>query len=460
MQARFSAVKTTGIYCRDGCPATPNPENVLGYGFAAAAESDGFRPCLRCRPYRSSEPSTWVGPSELVCRAVRMILGGALDRGAEADLAARLGVSGRHLRRLFAEQVGATPDEVARSRRAHFARRLLDETDFPVAQVAFAAGFGSVRQMNREVHRVFRSSPSALRARRRKADRLVADGGLPLRLSFRGPLDWEATLAHLRPRLTPGVESIGDGVYRRTVVVEGHPGVIEVAPGGPDHLVLTAHLPRWEGLIHVVERVRRALDLDADLHAVADALGNDPELGPRLRRRPGIRLLGGWDPFEVAVRVVLGQQVSVAGATTLTGRLVERYGAPVPGLEPWGLARTFPSPEVLADADLRTIGLPAPRARGVSSLAAAVLDDRVRLDGSSRLPALADSLEALTGIGPWTAQMISLRACGEPDAFPSGDLGLRRALGNGRPVSPSELAQRAEAWRPWRAYAAAHLWAG
>lgn len=460
MTTRFSAVRTTGIYCRDGCPATPNRENVVAYEFAAAAEADGFRPCLRCRPYRSSEPSTWIGSSELVCRAVRMILDGALDDAGESDLAGRSGVSARHLRRLFVEQVGATPDEVARSRRAHFARRLLDDTDFPVAQVAYAAGFGSVRQMNREMHRVFRAAPSQLRARRRRADRLVADGGLPLRLSFRGPLDWNATVAFLAPRATPGVESVDGDVFRRTVVVDGHPGVLEVRPGGDDHLVLTAHLPRWEGLIHVVERVRRAFDLDADLDAAIATLAGDPVVGPRIERRPGLRLVSGWDPFETAVRVIVGQQVSVAGASTLAGRLARRFGAQVPGLEPWGLSRTFPVPARLADADLRGIGLTAARARAINALAAAYLDGEVRLDGSMTLESLTESLETLPGIGPWTAQMIALRACGEPDAFPESDLGLRRALGNGTPASPSELRQQAEAWRPWRAYAAMSLWTG
>lgn len=460
MATRFSAVRTTGIYCRDGCPASPNVENVVAYDFAAAAEADGFRPCLRCRPYQAPEPAEWLGSSALVCRAVRMILGGALDDGSEADLAGRLGVSGRHLRRLFVDQVGATPDEVARSRRAHFARRLLDETDFPIAQIAHAAGFGSVRQMNRQMHRVFRASPSELRSKRRRTDRLIADGGLPLRLTFRGPLDWAAVLAHLAPRATPGVESLDDGVYRRTISVDGHPGAIEVHPGGADHLVLTAHLPRWEGLIHVAGRVRRAFDLDADLDAVVQTLGDDADLGPSLRRQPGVRLIGGWDPFEVAVRVILGQQVSVAGATMLAGRLVERLGQAVPGLEAWGLSHTFPAAARLADTDLRSIGLPASRARAINALSAAYLEDRVRLDGSIGLDELTASLETLPGIGPWTSQMIALRACSEPDAIPAGDLGLRRALGNGQPLPAKVVEARAESWRPWRSYAAAHLWAG
>lgn len=457
----FSAVVTTGIYCRPGCPATPKAEHVVPFAFAAAAEASGFRACLRCRPYRSSEPAAWVGPSELVCRAVRLILDGALDDGSEEQLGARLGVSGRHLRRLFVEHAGATPDAVARSRRAHFARRLLDETDLPVVDVAFAAGFGSVRQLNRVVHDVFRAPPSTLRAKRRKADRLVADGGLDLRLPFRGPLDWDAMTGFLAPRALPGVESVsGDAVYRRTVRIEGFAGVLEVRrPDGADHLVLRAHLPRWEGLIHVVERVRRLFDLDADVPVITDTLRRDPMLRARVRARPGLRVPGAWDPFELAVRAVLGQQVSVRAATTLAGRIVERFGQPVPGLDALGLTQLFPEPAALADADLRPAGLPAARAATVRELARRTLDGSLLLDGSRGLDRAVGDLCSVPGIGPWTAHYVAMRACGEPDAFPASDLGLRRALGNGRPLTPREAEARSEPWRPWRAYGAVHLWA-
>jgi AraC family transcriptional regulator, regulatory protein of adaptative response / DNA-3-methyladenine glycosylase II len=458
----LSAVVTTGIYCRPGCSARPDPRNVRPYALAAAAEADGFRACLRCRPYREAPaPVAWTDGPELVCRAVQLILGGALDDGTEEQLGARLGVSGRHLRRLFVEAVGATPDAVARSRRAHFARRLLDDTDLPVTDVAFAAGFGSVRQLHRACLDVFRAPPTELRARRRVADRLVADGGLRLRLPFRGPLDVDAMLRYFAARAIPGVESVdlASGVYRRTIVVDGDPGVLEVAAGEqPDHLLLVAHLPHWEGLIHVVDRCRRLFGLDLDVEEATAALWADPVVGPLVAARPGLRVPGTWDGFETGVRAVLGQQVSVAGATTLAGRLVERLGEPVPGLQALGgLARTFPSPATLAAADLDGLGLTGARRTALRSFAEAVATDAVRLDGSVGLDELVRSLEALPGFGPWTAQYLALRL-GERDAFPAGDLGLRRAHDRLAAPGAPPLAAAAESWRPWRPLAAVHLW--
>jgi AraC family transcriptional regulator of adaptative response / DNA-3-methyladenine glycosylase II len=454
--AALSAVVTTGIYCRPGCPARPDPRNVRAFEAPAAAEAAGFRACLRCRPYREAPAPAWTAGPELVCRAVQLILDGALDDGTEDDLGARLGVSGRHLRRLFTASVGATPDEVARSRRAHFARRLLDDTDLSVTEVAFAAGYGSVRQLNRACRDVFRAAPSELRARRRVADRLVADGGLRLRLPFRGPLDWDHLLRFLAARAIPGVEAVdlagdgGDGTYRRTIVVDGDPGALEVTRGGDDHLLLTAHLPHWEGLIHVVHRVRVLCGLDLDVDAATAHLRRDPVLAPQLRARPGLRVPGAWDGFETGVRAILGQQVSVAGASTLTGRLVDRLGTPVPGLEPLGLRATFPSPATVAGGDLDGLGLPAARANAVRTFATAVTDGTVALDGRLPLDELVARLTALPGIGPWTANYLALRL-GERDAFPAGDLVLRRAH--------PDLASASEAWRPWRALAAMHLWA-
>jgi AraC family transcriptional regulator, regulatory protein of adaptative response / DNA-3-methyladenine glycosylase II len=250
----LSAVVTTGIYCRAGCSARPRAENIRRFPLAAAAEAAGYRACLRCRPYRWPQSVGWTGP-ELVCRGVQLILDGALDRGTEAELGRRLGVSARHLRRLFTAELGVTPDGLARSARAHFARRLLDDTDLSVTEVAFAAGFGSLRQFNRVCREVFRASPRALRERRRVNDRLVADGGLRLRLPFRGPLDWGALVAYFAARAIPGVEHVSGDTYRRTIVIGGDPGVLELFPGGDDHLILRAHLPHWEELIHVVARV-------------------------------------------------------------------------------------------------------------------------------------------------------------------------------------------------------------
>src|SRR5438270_5240745 len=301
----FSAVVTTGIYCRPGCSARPHPENVRHYATAAAAEAAGFRACLRCRSYRTDLPLSWSGP-DLVCRAVQLIVDGALDGTTEAELGARLGISVRHLRRLFTEHVGVTPDQLARSRRAHFSRRLLDDTDMTIADIAFAAGFGSVRQLNRACQDVFRATPGELRARRRSTDRLVADGGLTLRLPFQPPLDWDAMLGYFAARAIPGVEHVEGRTYRRTIVVEGDPGVLEIWPGGPDHLLLRAHLPHWEGLIHVVQRARRIFNLDADIESAGRHLSTDPVLGRLVRTRPGLRMPCAWDPYESGVRAIIG----------------------------------------------------------------------------------------------------------------------------------------------------------
>lgn len=446
----FQAVVTTGIYCRSDCTARPHAANVRPVSSPAAAEAAGYRACLRCRPYRVEPHLGDIGP-ELVCRAVQLVVDGALDDANEADLARRLGVSARHLRRVFVEHVGATPDQVARSRRAHFARRLLDDTDLPVAEVAFAAGFGSLRQFNRTCVEVFRATPTELRARRRRADRLAADGGLPLRLPFRGLLDAGAALGYLRARAIPGVEVVDGTTYRRTVEVDGDPGVLELAPQpGEDHVVLTAHLPHWEGLIHVVRKARRIFGLDADVDGWTAALGDDPTIGPLLRRRPGLRPPGAWDPFEVVVRAVVGQQISVAGATTILGRIAARAGTPVPGLEPMGLDRTFPSAAQLAEADLDGLGLTTARAATIRRVAEAVGEGRVVLDRSRPLAELAGQLTAVPGVGPWTAQYVALRL-GEPDAWPGTDLVLRKAL-------PPGADPEASAWRPFRAAAAVHLW--
>jgi AraC family transcriptional regulator of adaptative response / DNA-3-methyladenine glycosylase II len=453
----FSAVVTTGIYCRPGCSARPRSENVRRFALAAAAEAAGYRACLRCRPYRSAPVMVW-SESELVCRAVRLIMAGALDGATEAELGARLGVSARHLRRLFAAHLGVTPDGLARSARAHFARRLLDDTDLSIAEVALAAGFGSVRQFNRVCVDVFRGSPTVLRARRRVSDRLVADGGLSLRLPFDGPLDWELTLRYLATRAIPGVESVSGDAYRRTVVVGGDPGVLELLPGDRDHLVLRAHLPHWEELIHVVDRARRIPNLELTLDEPVRHLARDPIVGPSLDARPGIRPPGTWDAFETGVRAVLGQQVTIAAANTLAGRLVERLGEPVAGLEAFDLTHTFPSPERVADADLGDLGLPRARANAVCAFARAVVDDAVRLDRSVDLEELVASLTAIDGLGPWTAHYLALRL-GEPDACPLTDLGVKRALERAGARSARAARELAESWRPWRALAVSHVWA-
>jgi len=456
--ATFAAVVTTGIYCRPGCGARPLANHVRLFSSAAAAEAAGYRACLRCRPYRTEAP-IGEGAPELVCRAVRLILDGALDGKNERDLAARLFVSGRHLRRMFQEYLGVTPDQLARSARTHFARRLLDDTDLTIADVAFASGFGSVRQLNRACQGVFRATPRELRARRRASDRLVADGGLVLRLPFQAPLDWDTMLGYFRARAIAGVECVSIDAYRRTVVIDGDPAVLELTPGGPDHLLLRAHLPHWEGLIHIVRRARRILNLDADVAAARDRLQADPLIGPLVRARPGTRPPGTWDPFETAVRTIVGHEVGVGGASTIAARIVERHGTIVPGLSALGLTHLFPSTSTLATADLNGLGLTPARSRAINAFAQAVADGSICLDGGSSLDEFVESVMGIPSIGPWTAQYVALRL-GEPDAFPAADLGIRRALSGplGGSVSPRVAEELAESWRPWRAHAAIHLW--
>jgi AraC family transcriptional regulator, regulatory protein of adaptative response / DNA-3-methyladenine glycosylase II len=453
---RFNAVVTTGIYCRPGCPAQPLPRNVRSFETAAAAEAAGYRSCLRCRPYRSTLSVDWAGP-ELVCRAVQLILAGALDDGNEATLGSRLGVSARHLRRLFVAHLGATPDQLARSRRVHFARRLLDDTDLTITEIAFASGFGSTRQLNRACQEVFRAAPGDLRARRRAGDILTADGGLALRLPFDGPLDWNAMLGYFALRAIPGVEHVGGGVYRRTVVVDDDPGALELFPGGDDHLVLRAHLPHWEGLIHIVERARRIFALDTSPECATRQLANDPTIGPLIAARPGLRVPGTWDPFEIGVRAIVGQQVSVAAATTLIARVVQAHGTHVDGLDQIGLTHTFPSAATLADTDLEGLPLPRTRANAIRNFAQAVVNDKVLLDCSLELDELISALTSIPGLGPWTAHYIALRLA-ERDAFPAGDLGIQRAFAEVATHLTIPLAKIAERWRPWRAMAATHLW--
>jgi AraC family transcriptional regulator, regulatory protein of adaptative response / DNA-3-methyladenine glycosylase II len=388
---------------------------------------------------------------------VQLILGGELDRGTEADLGRRLGLSARHLRRLFGAHLGVTPDGLARSARAHFARRLIDETDLTVTEIAFASGFGSLRQFNRVSHEIFRASPSELRARRRARDRLVADGGLLLRLPFHGPLDWDALCAYFGDRAIRGVEHVSGTTYRRTVVIGGDPGVLELFPGGEDHLLLRAHLPHWGELMHVVERARRVASLDLALDEPSRQLAGCPTIAPLLRVRPGLRPPGTWDPFESGVRTIIGQRVSVANANGVAGRLVERLGEAVPGLQSLGLTHTFPPPSTLASASLDGVGLTPTQADAIRSFARAVLDDAIPLDRSVSLERLIESITAIDGLGPWTAHYLALRL-GEPDAFPAGDLGPRRTLRGRRGRSAVSNGEVADRWRPWRALAATHLW--
>jgi len=449
----FTGVRTTGVYCRPVCPAvTPHLKNVDFFPCAAAAEKAGFRPCRRCRPETSPGTPAWLGTSATVSRALRDISDGYLDTHTVEELALRLGIGPRHLLRLFDDHLGTTPVAVAQTRRVHFARNLLEQTDLPMTRIALAAGFGSVRRFNDLIKLSFRRTPSELR---RATKRPVADGtALTFQLPFRPPYDWPQLTSFLRGRAIPGVESVGDGEYRRTITFGGASGVLEVAPEpGRDHLLLRVWLPELSGAIALVARVRRMFDCGADPQVIGEHLSTDPLLAPLVARRPGLRLPSGWDPFEMAVRAILGQQVSVAAATTISGRLVERCGTPL--AEPVGaLTHHFPTPAILAEADLANIGLTTRRAATVTTFAKAVRDGDLALEAPLGLDDFVARAVALPGIGPWTAQYVAMRAFGEPDGFPAADLGLKHA------VPDADLAARSEAWRPWRAYAALHLWAG
>ncbi|WP_103944087.1 DNA-3-methyladenine glycosylase 2 family protein [Thermomonospora echinospora] len=447
----FTAVTSTGIYCRPICPArTPARRNVRFYRDAAAAEAAGFRPCKRCRPEACPGSAGWDFRGDLVRRALRLIDDGVVDEYGVRGLACRLAVTERHLHRLFVAELGAPPLAVARSRRLQLARRLLRETAMPVTDVAFAAGFGSVRQFNATLRETYGQTPSQLRGPR------PADGSaLELRLAVRPPFDAAGLLDFLAARAIPGVEEVGDGRYART---GPGPYRIELLPRD-GHVLLRADAPDLRGVSRLVARCRRLLDLDADPQAVNEVLGGDRLLAPLVAVRPGLRVPGAFDGFEMAVRAVLGQQVSVAAARTLAGRLVARCGDPLPR-PVGGLTHRFPAAEAVADADLSGLGLTGARERTLRELARAVASGKLDLDGGADPGETTRRLLDLPGVGPWTVAYVAMRALGDPDAFPAADLGLRNAVrnltGDG---SPADLRERAEGWRPWRAYAAMHLWA-
>ncbi|MDH3755662.1 MAG: helix-turn-helix domain-containing protein, partial [Acidimicrobiia bacterium] len=450
----YSAVSTTGIYCWAGCAARPHPRNVNTYPTPVAAEAAGYRPCLRCRPDRLPEPHLDRMAPRPVAQALLLITDGYLDRHDEDQLASAVGYSSRQLRRLFLEHVGATPVFVARSRRAHFARRLLDETDLPMEHISAAAGFSSTRQLHRTMLAIFGFAPTELRRRRRSADSSAADGGLRLRIPFDPPVDTAGFADYLGPRATPGVEEVVGTTYRRTIVSCGYPGVVELDLGSDDASVeLTAHLPTFATVIDDVARARHLLGLEHSRDS-ADALAQDELLGPVLRARPGLCVPGCWDRFEGLVRIVLGQQVSVAAASTVAGRVAARAGTVVEGLDD-RLTVTFPAPEALAEADLENIGMVGRRAETVRRVARAVADGELDLFLVADLDELVEMYTALAGIGPWTAHLAALRLHRDPDAFPASDLGLRRGaallLGHGTPLTTDELTELAERWRPHRA---------
>ncbi|WP_255556035.1 AlkA N-terminal domain-containing protein [Lysobacter soyae] len=454
----FTAVKTTGIYCRPVCPApTPKAGNVDYYPSAASAEAAGFRPCLRCRPELSPADGGWRRGDDVVARAVRLVEAGMLDTASLAQLADRMHVGERHLRRLFVSRLGTSPKQVQATKRLLFAKQLLTETALPVTEIALASGFQSLRRFNDAFLSAYGLAPSRLR----KTTGHTADGSaLNLRLVYRPPFEFGTTLAFLSTRALAGLEHVDveARTYRRLIDDRG--AWLSVSEWGRNEsaLRLTLHGVRAHAIPELVQRVRRMFDLDADMRAVHDVLRNDPRLATTVTRHPGLRLAGGWDGLEMATRAIVGQQVSVAAARTLATRLLQRTGtrltdSPVEGLE-W----IFPTAETLAAANLDGMGLTGRRVATLQTMASAVARGDATFDAHLPLNDFIERWCALPGIGEWTAHYLALRALGHPDAFPAGDLVLRQQLQPGTLVSEATLRQRSKDWQPWRAYAALHLW--
>jgi AraC family transcriptional regulator of adaptative response / DNA-3-methyladenine glycosylase II len=458
----FIGVKTTGIYCRPICPANaPKSENITFYQTAAAAGEAGYRPCLRCRPECAPGTPAWEGTSTTVRRGLRLIADGALDDGSIETLADRLGVTSRHLRRLFGKHLGASPLAVAHTRRLHFAKRLIDQTVMPMAEVAIASGFGSTRRFNDAFRDSYGRTPRDLRSRRSSIQSLA---GLTVQLPYRKPFNFSELLHFFTARAIPGVEVVHDNRYLRSISIDGANGIIDLKDSG-ESVLLTVHGASTHLLLPITQRIRSIFDLDASPDDIYRVLSRDVFLKSLLKKRPGVRVPGVWDGFELMVRAILGQQVSVAAATTLAGRLAKRYGdkidVVVPGLEEGkSPSLIFPRAEKLQRARLGDLGIIKSRADTIRRVAKEVAEGRINFDPSQDVADFCRNLVAIKGVGEWTAQYVAMRALKDPDAFPSSDLGLLRAFdgpSNDR-IKPAALKMRAEAWRPWRAYAALLLW--
>ncbi|MER6157800.1 AlkA N-terminal domain-containing protein [Streptomyces sp. NPDC001868] len=460
----FTAVVTTRIYCRPSCPVVPpKVENMTFYPSAAACQQAGFRACKRCRPDTSPGSPEWDQRADLVARAMRLVGDGVVDREGVPGLARRLGYSTRQVERQLLAELGAGPLALARAQRAQTARLLIETTALPMAEIAFAAGFASIRTFNDTVREVFALPPSELRERatrsvRQRSDSPGTSGVLSLRLPFRAPLNPDNLFGHLVATAVPGVEEWRDGTYRRTLRLPYGHGVVGLTPR-PDHIACRLTLGDLRDLPVAISRCRRMLDLDADPVAVDEQLRADPVLAPLVDKAPGRRVPRTVDEAEFAVRAVLGQQVSTAAARTHAARLVVAHGEPVDDPE-GGLTHLFPSPEALAGADPETLAMPRTRRTTFTTLVGQLADGRLRLGVDSDWAETRARLLALPGFGPWTVDVIAMRALGDPDAFLAGDLGIRRAAQElGLPSTPAALTARAAAWRPWRAYAVQYLWA-
>jgi AraC family transcriptional regulator, regulatory protein of adaptative response / DNA-3-methyladenine glycosylase II len=457
----FTGVKTTGIYCRPICPArTPRKENITFFPSAAAAQEAGFRPCLRCRPETAPDLGAWRGTSNTVSRALALIEHGALDDRRLDSFAGRLGIGERHLRRLFQQHLGASPIAVAQTRRVLLAKQLIDETRLPMAEIAFAAGFGSIRRFNETFQTLFGRAPRELRRASVAEAPAGSMGEIALLLRYHPPYDWPTMLDFLRRRAIAGIEVVDADCYRRSIALDGVQGTVTVEhAAAANALRATVRFPKLTALPAIIARLRRVFDLGADPIAIAAYLEQDPMLLPLVQARPGLRVPGNWDGFELAIRAVLGQQITVAAARGLAAKLVARYGKPLRHPE-GALTHVFPEPKLLAKADLAALGMPRSRAAALSAVAKDAIADPQLFEATGELDDAIEKLRAIRGVGEWTAHYIALRQLREPDAFPASDIGLMRAIAKqeGRPYSATELLSRADPWRPWRAYAAQHLW--
>lgn len=458
----YVGVITTGIYCRPICPANaPRSENIKFFPSAAAAGEAGFRPCLRCRPECAPGTPAWNGTSTTVKRGLRLIANGALDDGSVEDLADRLGVTSRHLRRLFTRHIGASPQAVAHTQRLHFAKRLIDETRLPLNRIYVAAGYGSIRRFNDVFKSTYGRSPRELRKAGHDAQSTTCGATLSLRLHYRATLDWDALLGFFKYRATPGVEEVSGDIYRRTLSINKQHTVVEVRPNTHGScLVLTLRSVDTPALFETVQQARDVFDLDAPVDEIESVLAADPLLKKLLISHRGLRVPGAWSGFELTVRAILGQQISVKAATTLAGRIAERYGEPLDKslAGTGGLRFLFPTAERLSRARFLKIGLVQSRAETLRRVASAVARGDLQFDALQDADDLRSGLLAIKGIGEWTAQYVAMRALKNPDAFPASDLGLLKALRYPERVTPSALSSHAERWRPWRAYAAMLLW--
>ena len=466
----YTAVLTTGIFCRPICPAvTPKRGNVRFYSSAEAAMANGFRPCLRCRPEAAPGSPASAGVHTTVARAVRLVDEGVLDHGSVSELAERLGITDRYLRQLYKRHTGATPQQHAQARRLLRARQLIVDSNLSMTEIADIAGFSSLRRFNHTLKEAYGNAPTAFRRGLKAVDsttqRSAGDPFLPrhddlvLVLRARPPFDSEQLLTFFRARAIPGLEAAGPQHYARSLCIGGQPGLVICRPcADPPGVQVILRGPARQAILEVSARVRRLLDLDADLPGISEHLGRDPMLRPLINKYPGLRVPGSWDRFEFAVRAILGQQVSITAARTLAGRLVARYGAPVPDdlAAGTGITHLFPKPEDLTNQPLNQLGMPGSRADTLSRVAARFAEPGfAELDGD----ALLEQLTAMRGIGPWTLHYLALRGLGDPDAFPASDLGILKASSQlGGPQDAKALTQHAERWRPWRAYAAQYLW--